>query len=53
MEWWEEPLAMEVWMYPLQGWFHALVVYDWGATWFSSSSMGRFNNDIALWQGHF
>jgi hypothetical protein len=24
-----------------------------GATLFSSSSMGRFNNDIALWQGHF
>jgi hypothetical protein len=29
MEWWEEPLAMEAWMYTLQGWFHALVAYGW------------------------
>ena len=25
----EEPLAMEAWMYSLQGWFHALVACDW------------------------
>jgi hypothetical protein len=47
MEQWGEPLAREVWMYPLQRWFHVIG----GATLFSSSSMGRFNNDIALWPG--
>jgi hypothetical protein len=30
-------------------WLHVIG----GATLFSSSIMGRFNNDIALWQGHF
>jgi hypothetical protein len=29
MERWEEVLAMEAWMYHLQGWFHALVACDW------------------------
>jgi hypothetical protein len=48
MERWEEPLAMEAWIYPLH-WLHV----TGGATLFSSSSMGRFNNDIALRQGHF